>query len=63
MNSKQLPPNCKEAIAMLRAFLAQCSYSDLDISNEADVKILLARRQVAEASLQPLRWGPLFPIK
>jgi hypothetical protein len=40
---------------MLRAFLAQCSYSDLDISNEADVKILLARRHVAEASLQPLR--------
>jgi hypothetical protein len=63
MNSKQLPPNCKEAITMLRAFLAQRSYSDLDISNEADVKILLARRQVAEASLQPLHWEPLFPIK
>jgi hypothetical protein len=39
MNSKQLPPNCREAITMLRALWARCPYSDLDISNEADVKI------------------------
>jgi len=53
MNSKQLPPTCEEALTTLRALLAQCSYSDLDISNKQDVRMLLARRQ-AEASLQKL---------
>jgi hypothetical protein len=54
MNSRQLPPNCEEAIAMLRALLAQCTYPDLDPSAEEDVNTLLARRQVAEASLQKI---------
>ena len=54
MNSKQLPPNCAEALDMLRALLAQCTYPDLDLSIEEDANTLLARRQVAEASLQRL---------
>jgi hypothetical protein len=54
MNAKQLAPNCAEAIKMLRVLLSQCSYADLDISEEEDVATLLARRQVAEASLQRL---------
>jgi len=54
MTSAQLPPNCKEAISALRGLLAQCTYPDLDVSNEDDVDTLLARRQVAEASLQRL---------
>ena len=54
MTSAQLPPNCEEAILALRELLAQCTYPDLDISNKKDVNMLLARRQVAEASLQRL---------
>jgi hypothetical protein len=54
MNSKQLPPSCAEALDMLRALLAQCTYPDLDLSIEEDANTLLARRQVAEASLQRL---------
>jgi hypothetical protein len=54
MTARQLPPNCEEAIAMLRHLLAQCTYADLDGSYEEDAMTLFARRQVAEASLQRL---------
>jgi hypothetical protein len=54
MTSKQLPPNCADALEMLRALLAECTYPDLDLDNKDDSMTLLARRQVAEASLQRL---------
>ncbi|GAC1559741.1 MAG: hypothetical protein NVS2B7_34240 [Herpetosiphon sp.] len=54
MTSAQLPPSCEEAILALREVLAQCTYPDLDISNENDGVMLLARGQVPEASLQRL---------
>jgi hypothetical protein len=54
MTARQLPPNCKEAIVMLRWLFSQCSYGDLDISIEEGAMTLLARWQVAEASLQRL---------
>jgi hypothetical protein len=54
MNSKQLPPTCAEALGALRALFSQCTYPDLDPSVHADANRLLARRQVAEASIQRL---------
>ena len=54
MTERQLPPNCEEAIILLRELLSRCSYPDLDISDDEGAKTLLARRQVAEASLQRL---------
>jgi hypothetical protein len=56
MTAKQLPPNCREAIKMLRVLLSTCcTYGDLDpLVEDEDANTLLARRQVAEASLQRL---------
>jgi hypothetical protein len=54
MTTRQLPPNCEEAITMLRTVLSQCTYPDLDLSNEEDAQTLLARRQCAEAAMQRL---------
>jgi hypothetical protein len=54
MTTAQLPPNCEEAIRMLRFLFSICTYNDLDVDLEEDAKTLLARRQVAEASLQRL---------
>lgn len=54
MTARQLAPNCEEAIGMLRTLLSRCSYPDLDVSVEEEANELLARRQLAEASLQRL---------